>query len=718
MTAAASQPISLRELASTPPPTLGAFDPVAVESPGGGRVQDKRDPPASDVVVIRGIKGSVTLHRRAAEAWTAMLRAARADGIADPLLLVVSGYRSGEQQERLWRSALVRYGSPEAARRWVAPPGSSAHQSGRAVDLYLGARNDSGNVAQLRTMPAYGWLLTNARRFGFYPYEAEPWHWEYNPPAVAGRVGTPGITGPAPRGGGTRAGRLEVPTVAVLAAHRGNPPALVLRWNDMPAVPAEIDVVVHLHGYSRRGLSLPSDIEPVSGLDLAPVDGAVGRGRSRPTLTILPRGYDTGVQQTGGARYVYTFPALDGTNGRQDGVRRLVDSSLQQFATANRSPTPRRRRLILTAHSGGGAPLMRLLSFVDPDEVHVFDALYGPADALLAWARRHVAQDRGRPSAQRGAMRVFYRPGTKTASHSRRVSAALAPLLDRELAATYRVEASSLGHMEIPRAYGWRILADASADVPRASASGDGPSRLGPSRLVPRTGGPARSAPMPPAPERSGVAATEYRRFLQLLPLLDRHRGDIPLELLLGWIAVESDGRIDVVTRLGERGYFQIHPEESRDRHFDHQRLSTDPDYSVQAGVENVRYYAGLARQRFPSIFPGSELFWRVVKLQHALGSPLTRRLLDGMRADGIRPTWDAIRQYEINHGPQLHRLLRVRPLGRFSHNVDLVFERGRRLALILGRTASAPARHELLRSSPVPRNSIHRYKVTASPSS
>jgi D-alanyl-D-alanine carboxypeptidase len=82
-------------------------------------VQDKRDPPASDVVVIRGISGSVNLHRRAAEAWTAMLRAARADGIADPLLLVVSGYRSGEQQERLWRSALVRYGSPEAARRWV-----------------------------------------------------------------------------------------------------------------------------------------------------------------------------------------------------------------------------------------------------------------------------------------------------------------------------------------------------------------------------------------------------------------------------------------------------------------------------------------------------------------------------------------------------------------------------------------------------------------------
>jgi D-alanyl-D-alanine carboxypeptidase-like protein len=176
------------------------------------------------------------------------------------------------------------------------------------------------------------------------------------------------------------------------------------------------------------------------------------------------------------------------------------------------------------------------------------------------------------------------------------------------------------------------------------------------------------------------------QRWAALLPLLDRYRGDIPLEFLLGWIAVESDARVDVVTSLDERGFFQIHPDESHDRHFDHARLTSDPDYSVQAGIQNVRYYANLARQRFPSIPAGSELFWRVVKLQHALGSPLTKRLLDGMRASGIPFTWEAIKQWEVTHGPQLHKLLRVEPLGRFGRNVDGVFTRGRQLTASLGR--------------------------------
>jgi LAS superfamily LD-carboxypeptidase LdcB len=80
---------------------------------------------------------------------------------------------------------LQKYGSPSEARKWVAPPGGSAHQSGRAIDLYLGSSNDSRNVARLRRTPAYQWMVKNARRFGFYPYEREPWHWEYNPPSQA-----------------------------------------------------------------------------------------------------------------------------------------------------------------------------------------------------------------------------------------------------------------------------------------------------------------------------------------------------------------------------------------------------------------------------------------------------------------------------------------------------------------------------------------------------
>src|SRR4030095_924189 len=43
----------------------------------------------------------------------------------------------------------------------------------------------SNNVAKLRKTRAYNWMVTNAQRFGFYPYKTEPWHWEYNPPAAA-----------------------------------------------------------------------------------------------------------------------------------------------------------------------------------------------------------------------------------------------------------------------------------------------------------------------------------------------------------------------------------------------------------------------------------------------------------------------------------------------------------------------------------------------------
>ena len=50
-----------------------------------------------------------------------------------------------------------------------------------------------------------------------------------------------------------RAGEVAVPRVPLLARHRGSPPDLILRWNDMPSVPEEIDVVVHLHGFWYAG---------------------------------------------------------------------------------------------------------------------------------------------------------------------------------------------------------------------------------------------------------------------------------------------------------------------------------------------------------------------------------------------------------------------------------------------------------------------------------
>lgn len=161
------------------------FTPTPVESVGGGRVKDKRPPPPHDLVTVGGHRGrNVKLHRLAADAWRALVEAARADGITSPLLLPLSGFRDPKRQEAIWRVALNRYGSAAEARKWVAPPGSSAHQSGRAIDFNIGLPISSKNATRMRSLSVYRWLVTNAERFGFYPYEREPWHWEYNPPAT------------------------------------------------------------------------------------------------------------------------------------------------------------------------------------------------------------------------------------------------------------------------------------------------------------------------------------------------------------------------------------------------------------------------------------------------------------------------------------------------------------------------------------------------------
>lgn len=74
-----------------------------------------------------------------------------------------SGYRSIETQTRLWNEALARYGSPEAARKWVAPPGKSNHNKGAAGDL-------AGDLELAHQL---------APQFGLaFPMDWEPWHIE------------------------------------------------------------------------------------------------------------------------------------------------------------------------------------------------------------------------------------------------------------------------------------------------------------------------------------------------------------------------------------------------------------------------------------------------------------------------------------------------------------------------------------------------------------
>jgi len=92
-------------------------------------------------------------------------------------LQVYSGYRSPATQAGLYRRALQKYGSPSVARQWVAPPGKSQHNTGKAADL------------RYMSPAARSWVKENAAAHGLsFPLKNEPWHVELstarNPGAV------------------------------------------------------------------------------------------------------------------------------------------------------------------------------------------------------------------------------------------------------------------------------------------------------------------------------------------------------------------------------------------------------------------------------------------------------------------------------------------------------------------------------------------------------
>jgi len=192
---------------------------------------------------------------------------------------------------------------------------------------------------------------------------------------------------------------------------------------------------------------------------------------------------------------------------------------------------------------------------------------------------------------------------------------------------------------------------------------------------------------------RRGAPATAWAA--RLAPMLRRAAPEIPLDFLLGWIAVESGGDIASLTRLDERGFFQLHPEESRTLRLDHRRLSSDPDYSIQGGVALVRHYA--ARARKLGFAPGTDLFWRIVKLLHWLPRGV-RTTLAHMRRNGFSARdWPSFRAYMITHRDELLTQLVAKAGAGWDpasgvRNVDALFTRGRALASGLATPAPATA--------------------------
>jgi hypothetical protein len=156
--------------ASSSPPTAEPIGALRNEPRvrGGALGQADGAVPAGTTVFDGGIPGVAKLD----PALLGALRQAATDAADDGVEFYVdSGWRSPEYQEQLLRQAVAKYGSVEAAARWVATPDTSPHVSGDAVDI--------GHAA------ATAWLSEHGAEYGLCQiYGNEPWHYELRRDAI------------------------------------------------------------------------------------------------------------------------------------------------------------------------------------------------------------------------------------------------------------------------------------------------------------------------------------------------------------------------------------------------------------------------------------------------------------------------------------------------------------------------------------------------------
>lgn len=126
------------------------------------------------------------LRKEAAEALKELFDAAKAE--QGYVLCGVSGYRGYFTQAAIFKRKIGRTGSEGKAKLLVAPPGTSEHQLGLAIDI--GRKNNSGLNKGFGSSPEGQWVAENAHRFGYIiryqkdatsitGYAYEPWHLRY-----------------------------------------------------------------------------------------------------------------------------------------------------------------------------------------------------------------------------------------------------------------------------------------------------------------------------------------------------------------------------------------------------------------------------------------------------------------------------------------------------------------------------------------------------------
>lgn len=123
------------------------------------------------------------LDRDALSSFLVMREAARRDGVD---LVILSSDRLPE----VAAANAERAANPYAVARF------SSHILGLAMDLQLSqdavrvrevSTRPMSNIIAMRSSPVHKWMFLHGDAYGWYPYQHEPWHWEYNPPGFRGR---------------------------------------------------------------------------------------------------------------------------------------------------------------------------------------------------------------------------------------------------------------------------------------------------------------------------------------------------------------------------------------------------------------------------------------------------------------------------------------------------------------------------------------------------
>lgn len=118
------------------------------------------------------------------EVWPFLERLLEAAGKDNIPLMVLSGFRSFDEQKALKSNYKVTYGAG-TANQFSADQGYSEHQLGTTIDFTV---PEVGTVlSNFDKTTAYAWLLEHAHEYGFilsYPkgnthYIYEPWHWRF-----------------------------------------------------------------------------------------------------------------------------------------------------------------------------------------------------------------------------------------------------------------------------------------------------------------------------------------------------------------------------------------------------------------------------------------------------------------------------------------------------------------------------------------------------------